>query len=216
MHELVKRTILRLAIYLTIIFVVLSVLHEHVWYIMDTAVLGWIALGAWVLALLVHGRQMIVGVQQRKRSFWRTVKTRVRLCKVVAKKQLRSSVIQHQYREWVSTIFSILLVIYLGFLLIEEFRPTTISSLLDMRHLLAAVVSGGILSAVLTPDRRPSVTTRYDYLLLVLLALAAGILIYVKTVILGWVAYLIAPLAVILVGALGALILNEDTENNRG
>ena len=112
---------------------------------------------------------------------------------------------------YVNQVFSVLLIIYLLALLVEEFREGFITDIVNLTYLLVIVIIAGVLSVLLPQqEKAPKRATRWDYLFVAALGVAGAILIFIKTRDLGWLAYGISIIAGLLIVLMGALILQEE------
>lgn len=109
-------------------------------------------------------------------------------------------------------IFQCILIFYLLLLLIREFYPKFLY-VLNLNYLLIAVIILGVIT-VLTyePKKKQEKPTKKDYYLIYILGIVGTILIYIKIKSLGWISYLIAVIAGILIILLSKLVLEEDDE----
>lgn len=114
-------------------------------------------------------------------------------------------------KQIINQSFTVLLVVFLLVILIEEIFPNTIQRYINSNYLLVVVIALGIPS-VLWSEEKPNKKqpiTRKDYLLMTFFGLAGfGILFYkLRTFPMGIVISLVGGVLIIL---LSCLVLNEE------
>ena len=113
-------------------------------------------------------------------------------------------------------IFQYLLMLYLLLLLIREFSPKFLY-ILNLNYVLIAVILLGVIT-VLTykpKEKKLQKPTKFDYYLIYFLGVIGAVLIFIKIKELGWLSYLIAAIAGILIILLSKLVLEEENEKEK-
>jgi hypothetical protein len=125
--------------------------------------------------------------------------------------QKEDYILEH-FRQIFSYVFQILLVLFLLALLIKEFYPNTIDSLININWFMFAVIIIGAISILFPPKYKKhherSITRKDKIGIIILGILGAGI-IYLKLRDLGWISYMIAGLGGIIIIVLSWLIIEE-------
>jgi len=106
----------------------------------------------------------------------------------------------------VNSIFHLLLLAFLVSLIINEFYKLRF---INMNYFLAVVVVLGILS-VLFPYEEKKHGKPFPAWVIVILALAGAVLIFIKTKQMGWLSYIIAAVSFVLIFLLGKIFDEED------
>lgn len=116
----------------------------------------------------------------------------------------------------VNYVFQSLLVVYLILLLAEQIWHTSVSAYLNLNYLLVIVIIAGILDVFSEhPKQAKEKARKRDYLFVILLGIAGFVIIKIKTSQLGWLSWLIAVIAGILIILLSILVLEEDEDENQ-
>lgn len=113
-------------------------------------------------------------------------------------------------------IFQNLLIVYLIILLVREFKPNFIS-ILNLNYVLGLIVIMGIIT-VLTykPKEEKKEVTKTDNYIIYFLGVLGAILVFIRIRDMGFVSYLVAIIAGILIILLSRYVLtgNSGADNN--
>lgn len=110
----------------------------------------------------------------------------------------------------INYIFQFLLVVFLIFLLINEFRSI---EFINLNYFLITVLVFGILTILFEPPKQKQrKSTKFDYWFIFLLGITGGILIFIKIKSLGTLSYIISIIATILIILLSYLLLEEKED----
>ena len=111
----------------------------------------------------------------------------------------------------ITNTFQYLLIIYLLFLLIDQYKPI---KFINLNYFLILVIILGVLTVlVYKPEKiKKQKPTKKDYYFIFILGIIGTILIYLKIKELGWLAYLISIMGGILIIVLSHLFLKEKNE----
>lgn len=117
----------------------------------------------------------------------------------------------------IADIFQASLLLYLLLSLIELYRSGFASIFINLNYLLWIALISGLIMLIFGKQEKKAPSTIiqkqmqwWDYLFILFLGLAAGILIYLKISELHWIAILISAFACILIWLLAYLIFNEE------
>ncbi len=114
-------------------------------------------------------------------------------------------------------IFQYVLVIFLLVLLIKEFYP--IDMTINVNYLLIITLFFGIISIVVSKDDKiqkiKEEISKRDIALIVGAGMIGTILVYVKTISLGWLGVFISIIAGLLIIILSYLVLSDDEEEDK-
>ena len=119
-------------------------------------------------------------------------------------------------RQLIREIFSVSLVAYLIFSLIENFIMGFISNFLDLNFLLAVVIGSGVITICFQPKEEDSFKAKRinlgHIIFIILLALSFSLIIWFKIREIGWLSSLISLLSGILIILISLLMLKEESE----
>lgn len=116
-----------------------------------------------------------------------------------------------QLAPYVNTVFQVLLIAFLLVLLVNEFYKL---AFINMSLFLVVVVVFGVLS-ILLPDEKQKKAARksvYDDILVYFIGIIGGVVVFLKTQEMGWLSYVIAVVAFLLVVLLGSIIYEEPAK----
>lgn len=123
----------------------------------------------------------------------------------------------------VSDIFQVSLISYLVLLLIEEFASGFATNFLNINWLLGIIVVSGVLTIIFYQEDKQQETRQvkwWDYLLIVLLGISAGIIIFWQMQDLEWIAIVISIFSGLIIILISYFLINEDNlakgENKEG
>jgi hypothetical protein len=133
-------------------------------------------------------------------------------------KQKLKTILEHRYvrgaGEIAQQVFVVLLVTYLLLLLAETIWAESASGVLNLNHLLIAVIAVGIPAVLTAPGkqaRRARQPIGFKDIVMVACAATAGLcIVWYKTRDIGWPSYLMAIISCALIIILSLLILKED------
>lgn len=120
-------------------------------------------------------------------------------------------------------VFTISLITYLVFLLLEEFKKGFVSYNLNLNILLGLVIASGVLTVLseektnkhkLKTNKNESRINKKDYFFIFGLGILGAILIFYKTKEIGWISYIISIVSGVLIILLSVLILEDNDDDS--
>src|SRR3990167_10960737 len=111
--------------------------------------------------------------------------------------------------EVISEIFKVSLIAYLSFYLIDSFANGFVTNFFNLNILLYTAIITGVLTAWIRDDNDDKKISKVGHekqkpgikenIFIIFLGIAAGLLIYYKIKDIGWIAFVISPLAGIII-----------------
>ena len=121
-------------------------------------------------------------------------------------------------RFFANEVFRVLLLVYLLLYLLEQYAPGFVLYSVNLTWMLVAVVITGIISS-LFPEEKPmemkDTTLRLrDYVFIILLAAAGGVLVYIKVKSVGVFSIPLSILSGLIIVLLSFLLMTDNEEND--
>ncbi len=120
--------------------------------------------------------------------------------------------IKRESRHIISSVFQWILIIFLVTLLIREFYPDYINHYISITYFMIIVIVLGVLTILIQREREQThrEPTKFEKILPIPLGILGAILVFLKLKEIGWIAYLIAGLAGLLIIYLSYMLFEEE------
>jgi hypothetical protein len=204
MKRIIRGIFNKVATLLFFVFLVVYLGQDYTKNYINLHILGWVT-GVFLIIYLALKIPLVISYVKRIYVYLIKKKHSIR------KKYHDVESIFKTINTYITPLFSFLLVAYLIILLVEEFKVGLISTRVNMTYFLIAVIITGAITIFLPQSKKKEKPAKKsDFIFTFLLAIGGAVLIYFKTREMGWLSYIIAIIAGVLIFFMGTLIVTDE------